>query len=111
MERYNEILWYLDMYMDDNYWTGTFRYSGHGWFWNHKYRHSLRSCKGSTRAIRREVHADFLIAGLDVDGDTQLHDKIIDEVLGETIYTKPRSKKMSKHDKTLQECVLTSKLD
>ncbi len=94
--RFTEVKWLLDKYMDEHYWAGTFKYSGHGCFWHHKYRHELKGCDdgivwqtdGEDRnAIRREVHAKFLMAGLDVKGDSEQHDQIVDEVLGVTFFT------------------------
>lgn len=59
--------------------VGTADYMGVAWFWNHKYRHSLRDATPHARCL---IHAKFLRAGLAPDGDSPAHDAIINKQFG-----------------------------
>jgi hypothetical protein len=56
---------------------GTYDYMGRAYFWHYKYRHYLRD---ASQSKRRRVHKMMLDAGLDVLGETESHDKIIEKV-------------------------------
>lgn len=60
----------------DKTFIGTTDYMGIAFFWNYKYRHSLR---GTSELGRRIVHGMFLRAGLAPDGDSPAHDAIINK--------------------------------
>jgi len=73
---------------------GTELYQGKAYFWAYKYRFWMRGdghgngYKGiSIERARRIIHQRFLEEGLSLDGETQKHDEIINEVF--TVHRKP----------------------
>jgi len=73
----------------DSHHVGTSFYQGLAYFWAYKYRFWMRGdahgngYKGTPiKKARKLIHKRFLDEGLDVDGKTQRHDEIINEVFG-----------------------------
>jgi len=65
-------------------------YEGHAYFWSYKYRFWMRgdahgnNYKGiSIEKARRLIHQKFIENNLELSGETELHDKIINEVFSE----------------------------
>ncbi len=54
--------------------VGSYEYLGLAYFWNHEYRHYLRSC---TIASRRRVHHKMLDKGLVLTDISPVHEEII----------------------------------
>ena len=89
LEIYRSFTWFLDRFMDTKYWEGTVKYSGQGWFWNYKYHNVLRineDCGYILTAARREIHASFLNANLELAGDSPAHDAIVNKAIGSDIF-------------------------
>ena len=61
----------------DTTFIGTPDYMGLAFFWNYKYRHSLRDADTESRRI---VHEMFLDARLAPNGDSIVHDAIVNRV-------------------------------
>ena len=77
---------YVALVKLDEEFLGTPDYMGIAWFWNHAYRHhGPRDC---TTAKRRELHRKLLAAGLELDGESSKHQKIVEEVFSD-IYHGP----------------------
>ena len=83
---------FIEIYRDDLR-IGTDLYRGGGYFWAHKYRFWMRGdshgCgyKGvPIRKARKIIHQRFLDEDLDLAGETQRHDEIINEVFGMNDY-------------------------
>jgi hypothetical protein len=80
MSRSTKILWpvtgegTLKLLALDESFIGTPDYMGIAYFWNYRYRHSLRGAKAGRRV---RVHAALLKAGLPLDGESPAHDAII----------------------------------
>ena len=80
-------------FLRDDMRIGTDLYQGEGYFWNHKYRFWMRGdahgngYKGiSIAKARRAIHQRFLDERLELNGETQRHDEIINEVFGMNEY-------------------------
>ena len=54
--------------------VGTPDYKGLAYFWNREYRHTLRECPSE---VLVQVHQSLLDAGLEVDGHSHDHDRVI----------------------------------
>lgn len=65
---------YIQEMKEDEKRIGTPEYRGIAYFWSYEYRHYLRNC-GDQR--RREIHAEFMAAGLPLDGESEQHEEII----------------------------------
>jgi hypothetical protein len=72
---------------------GTDHYQGRAYFWAYKYRFWMRGdahgngYKGIPIERARIIHQRFLDEDLDLNGETQRHDEIVDNVFGMNEYT------------------------
>ena len=80
---------FVEFFKQDMKDVGTKNYKGYAYFWNMKYKWDLRE---TTPRIRRQIHKIFLDEGLDLSGDTERHD----EVVNRFIRRKEHRNKMSK---------------
>lgn len=69
---------YDKVHLLDVEFIGTPDYMGLAYFWNHKYRHSLRD---ASAMVRCRVHAEFLKYGLAPDGDSKAHNGIVNKIV------------------------------
>jgi hypothetical protein len=68
---------FSDIYELDKKYIGTADYIGLAYFWNYQYRHYLRDTSNSKR---KKVHNAFLKEGLDIQGQSDRHLKIIQHI-------------------------------
>lgn len=74
---------YLKLVELDKANIGTADYMGLAFFWSREYKHGMRAASPETRAA---VHAAMLLAGLDVRGESDQHEAIVQAYTeGETI--------------------------
>ena len=95
-------LYFIELLRDKGR-IGTIAYEGNAYFWSHKYRFWMRGeahesdYKGiSIGAARRLIHKKFMDNNLELSGETELHDKIIDEVFSKNGNENPNYSKTSK---------------
>ena len=67
---------------DEGY-KGTPLYQGIAYFWAYKYRHYMRD---ATYSKRKLIHNKFLAEGLELTGETERHDEIINKVFNMNEY-------------------------
>jgi hypothetical protein len=70
---------YLAILQLDRELIGTEDYMGLAFFWDYNYRHQLRD---ASPAQRRRVHEKLRMAGYKLDGISDMHSQIIDQVCG-----------------------------
>jgi len=73
---------------DEGY-TGTPLYKGIAYYWAYKYRHYMRD---ATYSKRKLIHNKFLAEGLELTGETERHDEIINKVFGMNEYKQSEDK-------------------
>ena len=62
----------------DKSFVGTPNYMGVAFFWGQEVKHYLRD---ASQAQRRKIHKKWLLAGLDLRGDSYKHHEIIGQVM------------------------------
>ena len=78
----------IKAYRDYGY-IGTPLYKGIAYFWAYKYRHYMRD---ATYSKRKLIHNKFLAEGLELTGETERHDEIINKVFGMNEYKQSEDK-------------------
>lgn len=70
---------YQRLHSVDEEWKGSEHYMGLAYFWAYEYRFHLRDATSNQRV---RVHRDLLEAGLQLDGESPEHLRIIERVVG-----------------------------
>ena len=84
-----ELSEYFVKHKRDQGYIGTPLYQGIAYFWSYKYRHYMRD---ATYSKRKLIHNKFVAEGLELTGETERHDEIINKVFGMNEYKQSEDK-------------------